>query len=129
MASSKRDVISETYSNLFQIISFLPKFVQLLRQEYLQDPRSSPEKLPLQFQGKALLTVVLPEEHGQVSNAKRVVELIESVNILYELYLEVYQEHYEPLILLACDSGSDKSFDFLGLAKAIEAIKEVVLSL
>ena len=121
--------MSETSSAILQIKQFLPNFVDLLQQEYVQDVRNSPEDLPPQFQGKALLTVILPEEHGQVSNASRVIELIDSVNILYETYIEIHQEHYEPLILLACDSGSDKSFDFLGLAKAIEAIKEVVLTL
>ena len=124
-----RDLISQTYFGINQITKFLPKFVKLLQQEYVQDAKKSPEALPPHFQGKALLTVILPEEHGQVSNAKRVIELIDSVNILYEAYIEINQEPYVPLILLACDSGSDKSFDFLGLAKAIEAIKEVVLSL
>ena len=33
------------------------------------------------------------------------------------------------MILLACDSGSDKSFDFLGLAKLVEMVKEIILSL
>src|SRR5438874_445310 len=33
------------------------------------------------------------------------------------------------LIVLACDSGSDKSFDLLGAAKVIAGVKELILSL
>ena len=31
--------------------------------------------------------------------------------------------------VIACDSGSDKSFDFLGVATVIECVKELILSL
>jgi hypothetical protein len=48
---------------------------------------------------------------------------------LYDSFAEIYQESSSELIVLACDSGSDKSFDFMGAAKVVECIKDTLLAL
>ena len=115
------------YSEMKALDKYIPKFKDLLKQEYTEQIRSASGEIPEELAGKKLLTVVLPEEHGQLSTASRVSEIIAAISLLYESFLEAYQETQEPLIIAACDSGSDKSFDFLGVAKAIECIKDIIL--
>ena len=45
------------------------------------------------------------------------------------LWLLLKKESEGDLIVLACDSGSDKSFDFLGLAKVMKEVKEIIIAI
>jgi len=48
--------------------------------------------------------------------------------LLYDSCGTVKKQSSSDLAILACDSGSDKAFDFLGAAKIIEMVKEIILS-
>ena len=79
---------------------------------------------------KHILNLVILEEADKYSNPKRVIETLEAVQLLYEsVAILEGQRNDQQMILLACDSGSDKSFDLLGIAKLVEAVKEIILSL
>jgi hypothetical protein len=109
---------------------FLPEFMRLIEQDYVETMKHDPSKAPAAFQGKGLLSVILLEEKGKYSNPKRVIETLEAVQLFYESAAILNEERNEQqMVLLACDSGSDKSFDLLGVAKLVEAVKEIILSL
>ncbi len=113
-----------------QAVEFLPKFLNLVTQDHVEVMKHDPSNAPTELQGKALISVILIEENGKFSSPKRVIETLEAVQLLYES-VAILQNHQteQQLILLACDSGSDKSFDLLGIAKLVEAVKEIILSL
>jgi hypothetical protein len=59
---------------------------------------------------------------------------MEGISLLYEVVSQVEQVEKEEiedseLIVLGCDSGSDKAFDFLGLAEVIGSLKDLILEL
>ena len=76
----------------------------------------------------AKLTTILVEDKG-FSSPQRLVLLFQSICGLYEVLSDLSGERYENLSVAACDSGSDKTFDFLGTAKGIEEIKEIILQI
>ena len=48
---------------------------------------------------------------------------------LYQGFAQMFDESPDSLTVLSCDSGSDKSFDFLGVAKVMEQIRELIIAL
>lgn len=107
---------------------YLPKFNRLIQQEFVEDISSKSENLPKEFQNKSLLSVILVEEKGMFSSPNRIIEIFEAISLLYESCATVLKTNSSDLIVLACDSGSDKAFDFLGLAKVVEQVKDIIIS-
>ena len=105
----------------------LPKLTSLLARDSDQifDPEMKDEK-PLE-NGLGQLTVTVIEEH-QLSSPQRLVLTLQSIDGLYRACAQLMGESEEDLCVIACDSGSDKSFDFLCVAKVVECVKEVILS-
>lgn len=75
------------------------------------------------------LTVIVIEEEGQFSRPERLIEVLSGVVALYENCARIEGVTSSHLTVLACDSGSDKSFDFLGFAKVMEQVKEIFIAL
>ena len=48
---------------------------------------------------------------------------------MYEGCARIHKENENGLSVVAIDSGGDKSFDFLGVAKVMEEIRQIVLDL
>lgn len=108
---------------LYHFRDFLPKFLNLIEQDFVEVMKHNPNKAPSNFQGKALVTVIIVEEKDSFSNPRRVIETLEAMELFYNAVSILNGESAEQkMILLACDSGSDKSFDFLGLAKLVEMV-------
>lgn len=57
------------------------------------------------------------------------VHVLDAISNLYSVFATIESESVSDLIVLACDSGSDKSFDFLGMAKLMEQIKETIIEI
>ena len=114
--------------NLDSTRNFLPKFLKLTEQDYVKIITEPAKALPKTLKGKSLLTTILIEEKDQFSNPKRIIELLDSITLLYDSCATVKKQSSSDLAILACDSGSDKAFDFLGAAKIIEMVKEIILS-
>jgi hypothetical protein len=128
--SVRSPLAHEFYMNLENTTTLLPKIMDLIEQDHVEVMRHDPVNAPPAFQGKALLSVIIIEEEGKYSNPNRVIETLEAVQLLYEsVSIMQEQRNEQQMILLACDSGSDKSFDLLGIAKLVEAVKEIILSL
>ncbi len=54
-------------------INFLPKFVELIEQDYIKIIMEPAKALPKTLKGKSLLTAILIEEKDQFSNPKRII--------------------------------------------------------
>ena len=80
------------------------------------------------YSGKEILSVILIEGRD-LSRPARLVNVLESIELLFQSCAVLTETPSESVTVIACDSGSDKSFDFLGAAKVMEALKEVILSL
>ena len=75
----------------------------------------------------AQLTAIVIEEK-EFSTPERLILMLEALEGLYQASAQVLKCDISSLSVLSCDSGSDKSFDFLGVAKVIQCVKEIILS-
>jgi hypothetical protein len=105
----------------------LPKILRLTAQHYVDEVRQGDTNLPPELLGKALLTVVLSENDAQFSSPLRLSGTLDSISEMYEVVSHLEFESSNDLIVLACDSGSDKSFDFLGAAKVMEEVRKIII--
>jgi hypothetical protein len=109
--ASRHPMTHELWMRVNQATRFLPTFMGLIEQDYVETMKHDPGKAPAAFQGKALLSVIILEESDKYSNPKRVIETLEAVQLLYESVAILNgQKNEQQMVLLACDSGSDKSF-------------------
>ncbi len=74
-------------------------------------------------------SILVVEEKGQLSRPMRLVNVLQGVTAVYETHAVLLSVPVETLLVATCDSGSDKAFDFLGVASAIQALKETIFSL
>lgn len=75
------------------------------------------------------LLILVVEEKGQLSRPARLINVLQGVTAIYEAHAVLLSVPPESLLVATCDSGSDKAFDFLGVATAIQALKETIFSL
>ena len=122
-------------NNIFELrgamrfaLKFLPRIVQLLHQDLVQEAKAGGQ-LPAELQGRSALTLVLPEDSHEYSSPARLIAALEAMTNIYSVFADLEKESGSDLIVLACDSGSDKSFDFLGLAKLMEEVRKFVLAI
>ena len=124
MASSKvGSQLLSARSSIEFAVNQLPKIISLLERSY----NHQEENIESSTQ---VLSVTLPEEKGKASKPERIIQLIEAVSQLYEVCSEILDNsHIDEIVIVGCDSGSDKSFDFLGTAKAIACLKDLILEI
>ncbi len=99
------------------VIDYLPTVIALLDQK-LDD-----------IAANARLIVVLPEEGGRRSNPARAVAAIDAVIMLYEVFADMAVRPASDLVLLSCDSGTDKQFEFAGLPELIDRVRLTLLEI
>lgn len=117
--------IRRSHVNLRFAQEHLPKIAEMLEQAKVPDSETTQGASASQ-----LLSVLVLENDDLSSTPQRIILVLQSIADLYEACAVVVGTgENSSLRVVACDSGSDKSFDFLGLAKIIECIKEVILSL
>lgn len=122
--SSSRTDIHQVYNNMRFFQNHVPKILHLLERE----TDTWPEKAGAAGQAELAMLNVIVIEDKKTSAPSRIVLMLEAVQGLYEAAAAVVEQPLGDLCLVSCDSGSDKSFDFLGLAKIVQCVKEVVLS-
>ena len=71
-------------------------------------------------------TVILTDEGGHLSSPIRIVELITAVEQIYAVIAEADGVRDAALAIVGMDSGSEKSLDFLGLARLMHELRETV---
>ena len=121
--------IVEMRSNVSFAMKHLPKIFMLIEQEYVDEVKNKNTELPENLKGKGILSVLIVEDKDQFSSPARLTQALESISKFYSVVAKLEGESDSDLIVLACDSGSDKSFDFLGLAKLTEQVKDIIISI
>lgn len=104
-------------------ISNLPKILSLMDREF--DAGNTKNK---KSDDVVIQTVILSDEVGALSSPQRLVELLQSFQQIYDVVSEVYGLKDSDLAIVAIDSGSEKSFDFLGIAQLMKEIRETLQS-
>lgn len=95
----------------------LPQVISLLDRGEKQTP------------SKSNLTLIVPEQEGQVSTPERIMAAIDSIYLTYRAFCDLHGQPRNSLALTTCDSGSDKSFDFTGLPQIIEQVKVTIFEI
>lgn len=125
MDDEQRTHIQTLQSRALIVKHYLPKIAGLFE----ADAAQSTHQLEMQYGTKQLLTVVVIEEAKQFSSPERLQKMLGSINTLYEVCAILEDTPGEKLSVVACDSGEDKSFDFVGSAAAIDRLKRMMLDL
>lgn len=124
-----RIAISEVRTAVRVAISELPKFGKLLSRS--ADNVDQASILPIDEMGvhsrATKLTIILPEENG-LSSPLRVAVALESISKMYEVVSFLRDADSSTLVLAACDSGSDKLFDFTGIDGILREVKELLIA-
>lgn len=118
--------VAEMARTLGSAVAYLPKLAALLENEALR--RRAAPATPPPADGLSHLEVLVIEGEGNGSTPARLNTALESVTLLYEAVATMQRLPLNTLSVIACDSGVDKSFDFLGRTPAIRAVKDVLLS-
>jgi len=116
-------------SNVRFAMNNLPKLLLLFEQKYVQSIKEHKKDIPDELKNKTIVTVIIIEDERQFSKPQRLTHTLEAIVNLYSVCATLENENDSDLTVLACDSGSDKSFDFLGLAKLMEQVKEILIAI
>lgn len=123
------DVIFKIGSNIRFAVSHLPKILDLIKQDYVAEIKNKDASFSKKFNDKEIITVLIVEENMHFSSPERLANVLESMTLFYDVFAVIDNESASDLSVIACDSGSDKSFDFLGLSTLIEKIKDLIITL
>jgi hypothetical protein len=129
VATQGRMSVSRSLDVINFATRFLPKIADMIQQEPLRVITESSKNEDKIFADKRVLSIIVIEDKNRFSSPTRLIEVLQSVSDLYEACAIKLEMSANDLSVIACDSGSDKSFDFLGAAKVIECVKEIILSL
>jgi hypothetical protein len=114
---------------LYFAVNYLPLFLELIKPDYLAAAQKSPGEVPDEYKGKALLTTILIEDSKHPPTIDRITDLLASVSSLYDTSAILLKHPTVHLTMAGCDAGSEKTFEFLGAARVMEMVKEILLSL
>jgi hypothetical protein len=116
--------------NVAQAVRFAkhhaPKLLPLIEQVPLREIEQGAEGGANKYRGMQLLTITLYEDKNALSSPTRVANAIESINHFYYACAMMGGESPSTISVVALDSGSDKSIDFLGLAKVMECVERIL---
>jgi len=125
LSEAKRN---EGYSNIRELqhsaemLSLqLPKIIKLLDRESKSELS---KRNGFKDKSSATLTLILPEDANTSASPNRISMVMDGITLLYNVHAQLLGKEQDKLVVVGCDSGSDKSFDFLGVAKVVEQVKE-----
>lgn len=107
-------------------IVHLPLVASMLEREIVDQSEIANQELVAS--GMDTLSILLVEDKGQRSTPDRLILALQGVTEIYQAIATMEGEAHSDLSVLAIDSGSDKSFDFLGLAKVMAIAKETLIA-
>lgn len=110
-------------------IEYLPKFLEIVMPSYAKFDFKQGEPQPIPREGRGIISVALYDNEGAPFTTDRFISLFTSMSVLYNVSSQILNQEKESLILLGCDSGDVKVFDFEGAGDAIKNVKETILSL
>lgn len=113
------------YSNALFAQNHLPKIITILERENDNILETKTDDLKKTSKLTAMSVFVI-EDDG-LSTPERLILMLESIQGLYDASSQILGLPGEGLSVLSCDSGSDKSFDFLGAAQIMATVKEIII--
>ena len=119
--------LAEVFPTIIFAQNGLPQIIALVQPEAVRQFELAKATPDSPYANKETLSLLLPEGPEKFSGPLRLSGALESIDLLYAACAEVLELPTSDLIVMACDSGSDKSFDLLGTAKAVEGVKEILL--
>jgi hypothetical protein len=125
LSEPKGHFIYSAYQASENATNLLPRIAEALERDYRKTddasniPNGAARDLEVQ-------TVILTDEGESLSKPQRVVDLISSVQDLYSTVARLENISEDTLAIVGMDSGSEKALDFLGIAKAIHELRELL---
>lgn len=113
------------YGSLQFAVTHLPKLIKILERE--NDAVLEAVSEDAKKAGKVGSITVIVIEDNQVSTPNRLVLMLEAIEGLYDASSHIAGLEGNDLSVVSCDSGSDKSFDFLGAAQIMTIVKEIII--
>jgi hypothetical protein len=105
-------------------IAVLPGISEMLEQGHrVAISKSAPAKVE-----SSALQLIFPEPHNATSS-RRVTTGLLAIEELYEAIARLQDQPIDSLAIAACDSGSNKVFDFKGLGSVVEGVRQVVIEI
>ncbi|HZH92095.1 MAG TPA: hypothetical protein VEX70_15930 [Pyrinomonadaceae bacterium] len=105
---------------------YVPKLLPLIEHGASHDIEEKIESGVPKYQDMRVLTINIYEDENTFSSPLRIVNAIESVNHFYYACAMLDGKSPTTISVVGCDSGSDKSFDFLGLAQVMECVERIL---
>lgn len=102
--------------------TFLPRVLEMLERDY-GDVVDSNESMRSKIDGLEIQTVVLSDEGDSLSSPSRLIDLLTAVREIYAAVAEIEGLPTDGIAVVGLDSGSEKSFDFLGVARIISEVR------
>ncbi|WLH06110.1 hypothetical protein [Pseudomonas lurida] len=116
-----------TSRNLYFTLENLPLLIAMLERDYVDQTEAQSKEMIAS--GMDTLSILLVEDHDQRSTPDRLILTLQGVTEIYRAIATMEGESQNDLAVVAIDSGSDKSFDFLGLAKVMDIFKDTLLAI
>ena len=105
--------------------NFLPRFAELLKREYGTNTNYD-DSARSTTDGVEIQTVILSDEGDALSSPTRLIELLQSMREIYAAVAEIESLPIDGIAVVGLDSGSEKSFDFLGVARVMSEIRALL---
>ena len=122
-SDTSTEFIYLNHQKINQALTFCPKFLKLIKRESdeLNDEIDVANDVLVQ-------RIILTDEGKNLSSPQRIIELLQSIEQIYLVICEAHQMRGQKIAIVAIDSGSEKSFDFLGIAKLMYELRETLQS-
>lgn len=125
-----RDITRSYYRPILFIVDHLPQVIELLKQHHIEYSHIDKTiTTNTDIENKEIISLILPELDTQSSHPDRLIMSLQSIELFYKSIAVILNEKNNELSVVAIDSGSDKSFDFLGAAKVVTAVKELIVEM
>ncbi|HCR77540.1 MAG TPA: hypothetical protein DIW37_14275 [Chryseobacterium sp.] len=130
-AKETRELLRPFFRGGSYIKEYLINIVELLKQDNLEYSHNKFDLTTINtnIENKEIISVILPEAAKTASHPERLVMILQSIDSFYKSLAIILDCDQNDLSVIAIDSGSDKSFDFLGAAKVVSAVKELIIEL
>lgn len=127
-AENDRADLWELANRVRFILTNLPNLLSLLDRSY-QNNSLDGSNVSAKYDGLIVQTVILTDEGENFSSTDRLIYVLQAISDIYAVIAEINGDKSSVVSVVGLDSGSEKSFDFLGLAKFMEELRETLLSL
>lgn len=125
--SKTRNEIFTIHERVHLILHHLPPVIDLLERDYDSELAKSLTERESGYKNKDILRILILEDEGETTTPTTASKVLIAIEKIYDIFVSLDGKKHDKIDLVGLDSGSDKSFDFLGLASAVKEIRELIL--